>query len=395
MSRSLPTFIHLDADAFFVAVEQALHPELRGKKVAVGGRERGIIASASYEARACGVYTPMPTSQALRVCPDLILVSHSEGMSRYSEFSHKLFDLCETVTPLVERRSIDEGFMDIEPCGFADASAVEIAMRGLQARITRELGISVSFGLATNKLLCAIASKQNTPRGFTVVPAGAEAAFLAPLPISVLPGVGKKTEVLLKANGIARVRDILEQPESLLASLLGRDWRAFAAMALGMDDSPISTQHDDAKSYSQQETFLHDLRDFDSVLRTAKDMIDALLPKIRADGKRARTLTLKVRYPGMEDDVAGRSLAEASDLEAPFYALAGPLLRQAWRRRNAPVRLVMVKFSGIEEPPSQMELFTEDSTATERKRRLAAVVDALNAGVGTGAGVRAGLHRLK
>ena len=389
MSRELPTFIHLDADAFFVSVERVLHPELRGKKVAVGGRERGIIASASYEARACGVYTPMPSSQALRVCPDLILVSHDEGMSRYSEFSHRLFDLCESVTPLVERRSIDEGYMDVEPCGFANAPAAEASIRGLQTRITRELGLSISFGMATNKLLSAIASKQNKPHGFTVVPAGTEAAFLAPLPIGVLPGIGKKTEVLLKSNGIARVRDVFEQPESLLASLLGRDWRSFVAMARGIDESRLSTEHEDAKSYSQQETFLHDLRDFDSVLRTAKGMIDALLPKVRADGKRARTLTMKVRYPGMEDDVAGRSLTEASDLEPPFYALAGPLLRQAWRRREAPVRLVMVKLSGIEEPPSQLELFAETSATTERKRRLAAVVDALNASTKTG------IHRLK
>jgi DNA polymerase-4 len=262
-------------------------------------------------------------------------------------------------------------------------------MRGLQTRITRELGLSVSFGLATNKLLSAVASKQNKPHGFTVVPEGTEAAFLAPLPVGVLPGVGKKTEVLLKSNGIVRVRDIFEQTETLLASLLGRDWRAFVAMAQGVDDSQISTEHDDAKSYSQQETFLHDLRDFDAVLRAAKGMIDALLPKIRADGKRATTLTVKVRYPGMEDDLAGRSLAEASDLEPPFYALVEPLLRQAWRRRGAPVRLVMVKFSGIEAPPSQLELFAENSAATERKRRLASVVDALNASTG------ANMHRLK
>src|ERR1035437_7839607 len=111
MSPSLPTIVHLDADAFFVSVEQALNPTLRGKKVAVGGRERGIISSASYEARACGVFTPMPTARALKVCPDLILVDHSSG--RYGEFSHRLFDLCETLTPLVERRSVDEGFLDV------------------------------------------------------------------------------------------------------------------------------------------------------------------------------------------------------------------------------------------------------------------------------------------
>jgi DNA polymerase-4 len=374
----------LDADAFFVAVEQALDPSLRGKKVAVGGRERGIIASASYEARACGVYTPMPTSQALRVCPDLILVSHAEGMSRYGEFSRKLFDLCETVTPLVERRSIDEGFMDVGPCGYGDDASVASAMRGLQTRILRELGLPVSFGLAANKLVAAVASKQNKPRGFTVVAAGGETAFLAPLPVGVLPGVGKKTEVLLKANGIVRVGDFATQTESLLASLLGNGWRDMVAMARGEDESPVGTEHSDAKSYSQQETFPADVGNYAAILRVVKGMIDALMPKVRADGKRARTLTIKVRYAGMEDDVAGRSLPEASDLEASFYALADPLLTAAWRRRNRALRLVSVKLSGIEGQTRQMELFPATDGTDERKRQLAAVVDALNARHGTG-----------
>src|SRR4249920_1656249 len=117
--RSLPTIVHLDADAFFVAVEQALNPALRGKKVAVGGRERGIISSASYEARACGVYTPMPTARALKVCPDLIMLPHTSGL--YGKVSRQMFDLCETLTPLVQRNSIDEGYLDLSPCGFTTA----------------------------------------------------------------------------------------------------------------------------------------------------------------------------------------------------------------------------------------------------------------------------------
>jgi DNA polymerase-4 len=391
VKRALPTIVHLDADAFFVSVEQSLDPSLRGKKVAVGGRVRGIVASASYEARACGVYTPMPVSQALRVCPDLVLVSHANGMSRYSEFSAKMFALCETVTPYVECRSIDEGFMDIGPRGFKDEATAVAAVRELQGRILRELGLPVSFGMAATKVVSAIASKQNKPRGFTVVPAGAEADFLAPLPIGVLPGIGKKTEVLLKANGIARVGDLPAQNGSLLASLLGRDWRGWVATALGEDDAEVGTVHEDAKSYSQQETFPRDIGDFAEVLRVAKGMIDALLPKVRADGKTARTLTIKVRYPGMEDDSAGRSLLEPSDLEAPFYVLAEPLLRTAWRRVRSPLRLVMVKLSGIAEPAVQMELFAEKSDADARKRKLAAVVDSLNAQT-NGTALQHGFH---
>src|SRR5256714_10520829 len=121
--RCLPTIAHLDADAFFVSCELALKPELRGRKCAVGGRERGIISSASYEARACGVYTPMPTQRALKVCPDLIMLPHTSGL--YSKVSHQMFDICETLTPLVQRNSIDEGYLDLSLCGFRSVEEIE------------------------------------------------------------------------------------------------------------------------------------------------------------------------------------------------------------------------------------------------------------------------------
>ena len=396
MSRALPTIVHLDADAFFVAVEQALNPALRGKKVAVGGRERGIIASASYEARACGVHTPMPTSQALRLCPELILISPADGRARYGEYSRALFDLCETLTPLVERRSIDEGYMDLAPCGLATAQALADAIGELQARIQRTLGLSISFGLATNKLTAAIASKQHKPRGLTLVPPGDEAAYLAPLPIGALPGIGKKTENLLKSNGIARIGDLATHADpAQLQALLGRHWHEFLSMARGEDDTAVTTAHEDAKSYSQQETFLRDTADTAHILRTAKGMLDALMPRVRADGKRARTLTLKVRYPGMGNDTAAHSLPEATDLESPFYPHIEMLLRAAWRRPRTPLRLVAVKLSGIESTtgapaqPRQLELFPPAKPAppqhnppapsNARQRHLAAIVDAINA----------------
>ena len=374
MSRLLPTIVHLDADAFFVSVEQALNPELRGRKVAVGGRERGIISSASYEARACGVYTPMPSQRALRVCPDLILVSHSSG--RYGEFSRRMFDLCESLTPVVQRNSIDEGYLDLAPCGFRTAEQIEQRVRALQERITAELGITASFGVAANKLTAAIASKARKPRGFTVVPPGGEAAFLAPLSIGVLPGVGKKSEERLAAQGIKQVRDLFGRSEGELERLCGSDWRGVLAMARGEDDRPVETEQEDAKSYSTQETFARDIADFAEIERIAKRMIDELLPAIRTDGKRVRTMTVKVRYPGMENSTCGRSLAEATDLEAAFYPLVGELLREAWTQRR-PLRLVSVRFSGVEAGAAQLEMFGQGE---EKKRRLAAVLDRLNTG---------------
>src|ERR1017187_7674811 len=153
--QGFPTIVHLDADAFFVSCEQARDPSLVGKKCAVGGRERGIISSASYEARACGVYTPMPTARALRVCPDLVLIPHTHGL--YGSVSRQMFDLCEELTPAVQRNSIDEGYLDLGPCRHASMEAVEGDVRALQCRIWDHLGIPASMGIATNKLVAQIA----------------------------------------------------------------------------------------------------------------------------------------------------------------------------------------------------------------------------------------------
>ncbi len=373
MPAPLPVIAHVDADAFFVSVELALRPELRGKKVAVGGRERGIISSASYEARACGVYTPMPTTRALAVCPGLILLPH-EG--DYGGVSRKMFDLCETLTPYVQRNSIDEGYLDLKPCGFKSADEVEAAVRGLQARIWAELQIPVSMGLATNKLVAQIASKLRKPRGFVVVKPGDEAAFLAPLDIGKLPGVGTKTETTLQTHGIWKVRDLFTKNERELESVLGRDWASFRAMARGEDDRPVETEHEDAKSYSQQETFAKDVGDFAEIERTVKGMIDALLPAIRADCKRVRTMTVKVRYGDFTQETAGKSLPEASDLEQPFYPLVGVLLRQAWSKQR-PLRLVSVRFSGVEDGARQLDMFAQTD---EKRRKLAVVLDQMNHG---------------
>jgi DNA polymerase-4 len=371
---ALPTIVHLDADAFFVSCELALKPELRGRKTAVGGRERGIISSASYEARAFGVYTPMPTKLALRVCPDLIMLPHTSGL--YSKVSRQMFDICESLTPLVQRNSIDEGYLDIGPCGLRTIEEIERRVRAIQQRIVDELQITASFGVATNKLLAAIASKIRKPRGFTIVTPGTEAAFLAPLPIGVLPGIGRKTEERLKATGLHLVRDILRLTEDELHERFGSFAPEVLRMARGEDDRVVHTDHEDAKSYSQQETFGHDIFDFDEIERIAKRMIDDLMPAIRADGKRVKTMTVKVRYPGMEDSSSGRSLPEATDLEAPFYALVAPLLHAAWTKRR-PLRLVSVRFSNVDERATQLEMFGQTE---EKKRRLAAVLDKLNTG---------------
>lgn len=387
--RVLPAIVHLDADAFFVSCELALRPGLRGTKCAVGGSERGIISSASYEARACGVYTPMPTQRALQVCPDLIMLPHTSGL--YGRVSHRMFDLCEKITPLVQRNSIDEGYMDLDPCGFRSIAAVEARVRALQQEIWNELQIPVSFGMAANKLVSQIASKLRKPRGFVVVPPGKEQEFLAPLPVGKLPGVGPKTESALAGrHGIRFVRDITAMDEAGLKGIFGDGWSDMLAMARGVDGSAVETVHEDAKSYSQQETFGHDIGDFAEVERVAKRMIDDLMPAVRADRKRVRTMTLRIRYPDFTQESHARTLPAASGLEAPFYPLVAPLLRTAWKRKR-PLRLISVRFSGVEDDSGvQLEMFAE---ADEKRRRLAGVLDKLNEG-GRAVVVRHG-HQLK
>jgi len=369
---ALPTIVHLDADAFFVSCEQARDPSLRGKKCAVGGRERGIISSASYEARACGVFTPMPSKSALKICPGLILIAHTPGL--YGKVSARMFDLCETLTPIVQRNSIDEGYLDVGMCGFKSAGEIESAVRKLQRRIWDELQIPASMGIARNKLVAQIASKLRKPRGFVTVPPGEEAAFLAPLAIGKLPGVGAKTEAALAARGLRLVSDLCTRPEGELQAIFGREWRDMLARARGEDDHPVETEAEDAKSYSQQETFATDVGDFGEIERVAKRMLDDLMPKIRADGKRVRTMTIKARYPDFSQESHAHSLEAATDLERPFYPFVAPLLRAAWKKRS-PLRLVSVRLSGVDAGPDQLEMFAQND---EKRRRLAGVLDRLN-----------------
>jgi DNA polymerase-4 len=302
------------------------------------------------------------------------MIPHTSGL--YGEVSRRMFDLCETMTPDVQRNSIDEGYLDLGPCRYPSGEAVEQAVRGLQRKIWDELKIPVSMGIAANKLVAQIASKLRKPRGFVVVAPGEEAAFLAPLSVGRLPGIGAKTEAALGKAGIREVCDLLARGEGELASLFGQDWRSVVARARGIDDSSVEVEQDDAKSYSKQETFSTDTSDFAAVEQVAKRMIDELMPKIRADGVKVRTMTVKVRYPDFSHESHGQSLEAPADIEAPFYPLVTPLLRAAWSKRR-PLRLVSVRLSGVDGGPAQLEMFAEND---ERRRKLAGVMDRLNRG---------------
>jgi DNA polymerase-4 len=230
------------------------------------------------------------------------------------------------------------------------------------------------MGIAANKLVAQIASKLRKPRGFVVVNPGTEGAFLAPLPMGRLPGIGAKTEAAIAGLGFRLVGDLFTHSDRELESAFGRGWRGVVEMGRGEDSSPVEPEREDAKSYSKQETFSSNVGSFAEVERVAKGMIDELMQGIRADGAKVRTLTVKVRYSDFSQKSHAHSLDDATDLEAPFYPLVAPLLRGAWEKRR-PLRLVGVKLSGVESGEAQMEMFAESD---DRRRKLAGVLDRLN-----------------
>src|SRR5580692_11114474 len=271
--------VHLDADAFFAAVEQASDPKLRGKPIAVGGEKRGIIASASYEARKFGVYTPMPTARARKLCPNLIVLSGD--FERYEQFSTWMFGYAYDFTPEVEQTSIDEGYFDLTG---TNKPAIEIADT-IRKAISQRLKINVSEGIGTNKLVSAVASKLTKPFAFYEVHPGNEAAFLHPLPNKWLPGIGPKTSIRLNAAGLAAIHHVASTPLSMLELLLGNQAATIRKFAHGIDERPLIPEREPQKSFSQQETFASDLTDEDFAEATLRRMADHLFAKVREEGR--------------------------------------------------------------------------------------------------------------
>jgi len=353
------TIVHLDADAFFASVEQAADAKLRGKPIAVGGEKRGIIASASYEARQFGIYTPMPTVRARRLCPKLIVLPGD--YEKYERFSRWMFSYAYDFTPDVEIGSIDEGYL----------------AETLRRAIGQSLKIPVSEGIGPNKLISQIASKLKKPFCFLVVSCGQEIPFLHPLANRWLPGIGPKTANRLNSAGLARIGQIAGAPVDLLSMLLGRAALQIREFANGHDDRPVIREAAPAKSYSQQETFAADTANEEFVEATLRRMNDELMPKVRQDGKSVRTLTVKVRYNDMAEDQRGESLSEPTDIESDIYPLLRPMLKQAWQRRVS-LRMVSLKFSNLHNGFVRAELPLDESIRQhDARRRLSRVIDEL------------------
>ena len=373
--------LHLDLDAFFCAVEELQSPELRGKAFAVGGRpeERGVVASCSYAARALGVHSAMPMSQALRLCPGLIVVSHSRG--RYSELSQQVMERLHNISPrfanqIVEQISIDEAFVDISDMR---EPVAQIAGK-LQKQILDELGLPCSVGVASNKLVAKIATETGKkaargpryPNALTIVPGGTEAEFLAPLPVSMLWGVGPKTEKRLAGLGIRSIGQLAAMGEPALTALFGENGREMARHALGQDERPVLAERV-TKSISQETTFARDVRD-DKVLETTLKKLAAQVGKnLRHEQLAGTTVKLKLRWPDFTTLTRQMTLPIATNLGDDIYLAARDLLGKV-REKGQAVRLIGVGVSNLGPPARQMELWGQEN---EKARKLREVLDAL------------------
>lgn len=366
------TIVHLDADAFFASVEQSADARLRGKPIAVGGESRGIIASASYEARKFGIYTPMPTARARKLCPKLIVLPGD--YERYEQFSNWMFGYAYDFTPNVEQTSIDEGYFDIT--ANRTKPSLEIAQT-ISKAIRQSLKITVSEGMGSNKLVSQIASKLNKPAAFQAVPLGAERQFLHPLPNKWLPGIGPKTAIRLNAAGLAGIGQIAATPVDMLALLLGSQAPALRQFANGIDERPLIPAGEPQKSYSKQETFNEDVTDEEYVEAVLRRMADQLFADVREEGRSVRTLTVKVRYNDRDENQRAESLREPTDLETDVYGRLRGLLREAWQRRVS-LRMVSLKLSNVYDGVFRSELPLDNiGRGYEANERLAAVLDNL------------------
>lgn len=341
--------LHLDLDAFYASVEQLDHPEWRGRPVVVGadpqgGRGRGVVATASYEARAHGIRSAMPVSQAWRRAPaETVWVW--PRFARYGEKSEEVFAVLRATGAVVEPASIDEAYLDLTErvAGFAEARALAAALR---RRIRHEAGVTASVGVGPNKLVAKIASDANKPDGLTVVREEDAEAFLAPLPARKIPGVGPKTEAALDAAGLRTCGDVAAAPLALLASIVGSWAPVLRAHARGLDDSPVVADWE-RKSVGSETTFLADEGDRDAILRTIDELASEAARALAEEGLLARTVTVKIRLADYT------TFTRARTLPGPFgdAATAQEAARRLFLENDpgAPLRLVGVRLTGLTE----------------------------------------------
>lgn len=367
------SILHVDADAFFPSVEQLLEPKYRGKPVIVGGGVRGVVASASYEARKFGIHSAMPLYQARKLCPQGIFVAGSHH--RYAEFSRRIFTILQKYTPTVEITSIDEGYLDLAGTRTMHrADYPEIALRMLK-EVKDTVGLTLSGGLATSRVVAKIAASRFKPRRLTVVWPGYERDFLAPLPLESMPGIGPKTLPKFQQFGLRTLGDLAAVPFDTVWQWMGGSEQREPLLkqmwerAQGIDRRPVESEPSKRKSISEEKTFDTDIQDTGVLLREAIAMLHSLCFDIRRDDFFAKTLTLKIRYADFQTVSHQTTLEAAGNTAADFI----PLLRGLFTHRDPSkkVRLIGVGLSHLQHEV-QLGLFGGGGMTAETSGALAA-----------------------
>jgi DNA polymerase IV len=367
--------LHLDLDAFFCAVEECRDPSLKGKPFAVGGsaNQRGVVASCSYAARMFGVRSAMPMGRAMQLCPDLIVVSSRHGS--YSQVSNQVMALID-ITPFIEKVSIDEAFMEVSDL---PESLLEIA-KDLQQRVNSELKLPISIGGATNKLVAKIANdwgksqKKNPepPNTITIIPPGDEAAFLAPLPVQSLWGVGPKTAIKLETLGIKTIGALAKISPGTLEMMFGQYGPDLRRRAQGIDNRPISTEQE-VKSVSNEVTFARDLTGEQQLVSAFRDLSEQVGRRLRKASLAGNTIQIKLRWSDFTTITRQTTLASATNLDQEIFETAAALFKENWPK-GKPVRLIGVGVTNLGPPIHQLGLWADEH---QKKARLVHAMDDL------------------
>ena len=343
------TIIHIDLDAFFVSVEQALDHTLKGKPVIVGGHSpRGVVSSASYEARPYGVRAGMPLAQARRLCPQATFLP--ANFPRYCQASQRFMDILGDIAPDVEPLGLDEAYLDVTGGG----SAREIALR-LKNRIRQELGITASVGMASRKVVAKVASDLAKPDGLLEVAPGEERSFLAPLAVDKLPGVGKKTKGVLAEMRVTTIGQLAALPIGVLKQTFGAVGETLHQYSNGIDERQVMPPGE-AKSVGRETTFAEDTlaQDFlEAMLRYLSEQVGA---ELRDENRQAKCITLKLRYADFHTVTRSQTLRKATDDDSTIFGVAAQLLQKALAQRRKPVRLIGVRASRLTGTERQLEM---------------------------------------
>jgi DNA polymerase-4 len=370
MAEPLRQIAHVDMDAFFVSVELLDRPDLRGKPVVVGapGDQRGVVAAASYEARAFGIHSAMPSRTAKRLCPHAVFLPGNHRL--YEKWSEKVREILQQFTPVVQMVSIDEAYLDLSGTGRLHGSPWQAAQR-IQQTIWEQTRLPCSIGVATSYVVAKVASDTAKPRGLLWVLPGGEAAFMAPLPVRRIPGIGPVTEKALARLGARTAGELAAVDRATLDEVFGGWADSLCRKARGQD-AELWFVEEEQKSISHERTYAADVGDETELEATLAHLSQLVGQRLRAAGLHARTVTLKLRTADFRTLTRAQTLREPTDLDSVLFQAAVALFRRTWNRKQK-VRLLGVAAGSLGPAPAQFSLF--DAERQERLEKLARAAD--------------------